>query len=133
MKNLTLAILLLAIVLTGCKKEKALPTSVIGTWELRDVLGTQVAGAPSTFKVGNGNIIAFTDTEYQRINDGNVTGKGTYKIVDASAEIDGNTFNKAILYDNQGRKWYFKISGSKLLISPGSMASDGFTMTYQGL
>jgi hypothetical protein len=67
------------------------------------------------------------------MNDGKVTGKGTYKIVDASAEIDGNTFSKAILYDNKGMKWYFKISGSKLLISVGSIASDGFTMTYENL
>jgi hypothetical protein len=65
MKNFTLAFLLLVAVLAGCKKEKALPTSVVGTWELRNVFGVQVAGAPSTFKAGNGDIITFTATEYQ--------------------------------------------------------------------
>ena len=133
MKNFILATLTLVIVLAGCKKEKALPQSIVGSWELRNVYGIQVAGSPSTFKAGNGDVIVFTDTEYQKMNDGKVTTKGTYKIVNESAEIDGNTFSKALIYNDQGMKWYFKISGKNLIISAGSIAYDGFTMTYENL
>lgn len=133
MKNLTFVILLLAVVSAGCKKEKALPQSIVGSWELRNLYGVQVPGAPSAFKAGNGDVIVFTDTEYQKINDGKVTTKGTYKIVNESAEIDGNSYSKALIYDNKGTKWYFKISGNNLLISVGSIAYDGFTMTYENL
>lgn len=133
MKNLTFVILLLAVVSAGCKKEKALPQSIVGSWELRNLYGVQVPGAPSVFKAGNGDVIVFKDTEFQKLNDGKVTSKGTYKIITDSAEIDGTSYSKALIYNNQGIKWHFKISGRDLLISSGSIAFDGFTMKYENL
>lgn len=123
---------MLAALLTGCKKDKASSHSVVGKWELRNILGVQIANMPSVYKAGNGNIIEFTDTEFQNIQNGKTISKRTYVIVDASADIDGNSYSKALIYDNnEHSKWYFKISGDKLTMSVGPMASDGVTTTYQ--
>jgi len=133
MKHLVLYFLMTTALLTGCKKDKASPQTIIGKWELRNILGAQVPNTPYTYKAGNGNIIEFTAGEFQNVQNGNVTSKRTYMIVDGHAEIDGNSYSKAIIYDNETLKWYFKISGDKLIMSMGPIASDGVTLTYQKL
>jgi hypothetical protein len=131
MKYFILPFLIIATLLTGCKKDKASPQSIVGKWELRNILGAQVPGTPSTYKAGNGNIIEFTANGFQNIQNGKVTSNRTYVIVNALADIDGNSYSQALIYDNEQTKWYFKISGDKLIMSVGPIASDGVTLTYQ--
>jgi hypothetical protein len=133
MKNLILSLLVITALLAGCKKDKASPQSIVGKWELRDMLGAQVANVTPNYQAGNGNIIEFTATEMQRIESGKVTAKKNYVIIDESAEFDGTSYNKALVYDNEKLKWYFKLTGDKLMISIGSMAHDGATWTYQSV
>lgn len=133
MKKLILYVLMTTALLAGCKKDKASPQTIIGKWELRNILGAQIPNTPSTYKAGNGNIIEFTAGEFQNIQNGKVTSKRTYVIMDGSAEIDGTSYNKALIYDNEKLKWYFKLSGDKLIMSIGPIASDGVTLTYQKL
>jgi len=132
MKNFIFPILMIAALLAGCKKDKeASSQSIIGKWEFRSMTGGQVAGSPSTVKAGNGNIIEFTDTEYQNTRNGTVVSKKTYVVVKDSANIDGTSYSNALIYDNESLKWYFSRNGDKLMLSIGSIALDGFTLTYQ--
>ncbi|MHA4894884.1 hypothetical protein ACXZ1K_09040 [Pedobacter sp. PWIIR3] len=134
MKN----IIILAIItlLFSCKKENEdmQPENLLGKWEVRSILGVQVAGAPSQFAKGNGSIIEFSATNYKRIEGGKVITEGTYTIVDATADIDGNKYEKRILFDDE-KDWrvFIKFSGKQLLICNGSIASDGSTVTYEKL
>jgi len=131
MKNLIFFVLVMTALLAGCKKDKSSTQSITGRWELRNILGAQVPNTPSTYKVGNGNIIEFTGTEFQDIKNGTVTSKRTYVIVKDSADIDGTSYTNALTYDNEQLKWYFKLTGDKLMLSIGPIASDGVTLTYQ--
>lgn len=119
--------------LVGCKKDKESPQTIVGGWELRSILGVQVAGTPSTYKAGNGNIIGFNNSEYQNIKDGKVISKKTYVIIKDAAEIDGTMYTDALKYNDERLKWHYKITGDKLMLSIGSIASDGVTLTYQRL
>jgi len=131
MKKVNLLILVLSTLFFGCEKEKTQPESLVGTWELRHVLGVQIADAPSHFEKGNGSIIEFSTHEYQRIEDGTVVSEGTYEIVEESAEIDGTKFENRIIFDGDDRKVFIKLSGDELLISYGSTSHDGSTNTYE--
>jgi hypothetical protein len=131
MKNLVLVVLVT--LLFGCAKEDIKPEKLEGQWELRHMLGVQVAGAPSTFEKGNGSIIEFSGDRYKRINDGKVIDEGTYKIVEESAEIDGNKYENRIIFDDDEWKVFIKISGRSLQLCYGTIASDGFTNTYEKL
>jgi hypothetical protein len=134
MKNLYLIVITIATLLLGCKKEEedtvdAVNHSIIGKWELRHIMGVQVAGAPSTFAKGNGDIILFSDDQYQRFVNGQLVAEGSYTIVQESANIDGTSYNYAVIYG--GLKWYYNTSRNKLKLSIGSVASDGVTVTYE--
>lgn len=131
MKNLNLIVVLVAVLLFGCKKDEVQPESLIGTWELRHVLGVQVAGAPSDFPKGNGSIIQFSADEYQQIEKGKVISTGTYRIVKESAEIDGTKYDQRIIFDDDQWKTFIKLSGGDLLVCNGTIAADGTTATYE--
>src|SRR5690606_33039214 len=108
--------------LFACGKDKIQPESLVGTWELRHVLGVQIANAPSDFEKGNGNIIEFSSHDYKRIKDGGVVAEGTYKIVEESAEIDGVKYKNRIIFDNDDGKVFIKLAQNELFISTGSIA-----------
>lgn len=131
MKNLVLVVLLT--LLFGCTKEDIKPEKLEGQWEMRHMLGVQIAGAPSHFEKGNGNIIEFSGNRYKKIYDGKVEKEGTYKIVEESAEIDGTKYENRIIFDDDEWKVFIKISGKSLQLCYGTIASDGFTNTYQKL
>ncbi|MGX5690391.1 hypothetical protein [Arcticibacter tournemirensis] len=131
MKNLNLIALVFAVLLFGCKEDEVQPESLIGTWELRHVLGGQIAGAPSDFPKGNGKIIQFSADEYQRIEDGKVVSTGTYRIVKESAEIDGTKYEQRIIFDDDQWKTFIRLTGNKILICSGTIAADGTTATYE--
>lgn len=131
MKNVNLIILFVATLFFGCGKEKLQPESLIGKWELRRVLGGQIADAPSHYEKGNGNIIEFSALEYHRIDDGMVVSKRHYEIVEESAEIDGTEFTNRIVFDDTDQKVFINLSGNKLLICLGPIAADGTTSAYE--
>ena len=128
-----LSFLLIATILVACKKDKASPQTIIGKWELRDISGGQVANVPSTYKAGNGNTIEYSSSEYKMMEKSKLILKKNYVIVQESAQIDGNAYTTALIYDNEKLKWYFKLTEDKLILSIGSIALDGVTMTYQRL
>src|SRR5690606_22069742 len=113
------------------EKEKTQPQSLVGKWELRHVLGVQIADAPSQFEKGNGNIIEFSADEYQRVADGKVYAKGTYEIVQDTTEIDSTKYQSRIIFDASDWKVFIKVSGNKLHIRRGSIDADGTTNTNE--
>lgn len=136
MKILNLIVICLITLLFSCKDDThdIQPDTLIGTWEVRHILGVQVANAPSVFPKGNGQIIQFSASEYQEINDGKVISKGSYKIVDEqAAEIDGTTYTQRIVFEDKSVDWkvFIKLSGTKLSLCYGSIAHDGWTDTYE--
>lgn len=131
MKNLNLLVMVFALLLFSCKKDEVQPESLIGTWELRHVLGGQIANVPHDYPEGNGSIIQFSSSEYQIIAEGRVISKGTYHIVQDQAEIDGTSYKQQIIFDEEPEKAYIKLSGSKLLVCWGTIALDGYTNTYE--
>ncbi|WP_457288187.1 hypothetical protein [Pedobacter sp. UYP24] len=132
MKNIIFLIALT--LLFSCKKGEISPETLNGRWEVRHVLGVQVAGEPSELDKGNGSIIEFSGENYKKIENGVVITKGTFKITNEYGEVDGNRYEKRIIYDDD-TDWrvLIKISGNKLIICNGSIASDGTTMTYEKL
>ena len=135
MKTFILFVFVATALLAGCKKEKALPQSLIGKWEERHVSGgqAQVPNTSPNTKAGNGYIIEFSETGFQRSQNGEITSQGTYKLMKDSVNIDGTIYNDALLFNNESLKRYVKVSGNKLMISIGSIAFDGMTVTYQRL
>lgn len=115
----------------ACQTEEVQPETLEGTWELRHILGVQVAGAPSQFKKGNGSIIRFVGNKYERIEAGKVLMAGAFTIIKDSAEVDGNKYANKIIYDDQAWGDHIKITGKQMLICTGTIAADGTTSTYE--
>lgn len=133
MKNINLVLLLLAgsLLIGACKKNEMKPARLEGSWELRHILGVQVAGAPSDYARGNGDIIKFKGNKYQRFLDGEEIFSGTFEISEGKADIDGTRYSSVIVFDGKTWQSYIKIEGKKLRICSGTIAADGTTMTYE--
>ena len=67
---------------SACKKEKEESDELrlVGEWEIRSSVGGL---SPSTqFPEGNGKILKFSETGYQRLENGQVIKSGTYEIIE---------------------------------------------------
>jgi hypothetical protein len=118
---------------TGCKKNNY--TGCIdlhesgglnGTWELRSQIGGMMPD--NDFPPGNGNIIKFTDSTFEKRNNGQITINGTYIISQVTNPETGNTM-KQINYPG-GYIEYFKIMNNHLTIYSGLVAADGTISKY---
>lgn len=115
--------------LSACKKEN-FETNLTGSWELRLVTGGM---PPITYPPGNGNIIKFTETEYQIFNNGKLTKSGTYTII-ADPDFEKSVclqkakgeFNNRIIYDSDTSepKVFIHLNGGKLSFASGCFALD---------
>ena len=127
-------ICILLLSLFACDKAENFENNLDGTWELRHVKGGQIANKSPDCPPGNGYIIKIDGNTYQRLDKGAVISSGTFVIVNTELEIDGTEFFFKLDFD-QARDIdvYSKLSGKKLILSIGSMASDGTTSTYERL
>ncbi|WP_134087966.1 hypothetical protein [Olivibacter sp. XZL3] len=143
MKSLNLLLIALVALFVGCGKEdrdllEVDSASIQGRWELRHVLGVQIADAPSDFEAGNGNIIEFDGQRFRQISqyeEEAVTSDGTYEVVEVEPiEIDGTKYRRKIIFTSESEHrtsdQFVKISGNKLMLSTGSRSHDGSTATY---
>lgn len=115
---------------SSCKKDNSnISTSLIGTWELRQVSGMMT----TNYSSGNGNILKFTETGYEMYWEGQLTKSGQYAAVhDASVSentclvFDAGEFTNRIIYDNDtnAAKEFFKISNNKFTLVSGCFAVD---------
>src|SRR5687768_15263299 len=109
MKTFYTLLLLVCITFFGCKKEElgsgndTLET-LTGTWELRHILGVQVANAPSDFLPGNGLIITFEGSGYRKTSNGKVLDSGTYTLEKKYSQIDGEEYESIMILNSDANK-----------------------------
>jgi hypothetical protein len=121
----------------ACKKDNAknnsdISTSIVGSWELRQA---QTGMIPTiNYPSGNGDVLKFTNSDYQVFSNNQLIKSGLYTIVeDTSAEnevclvIAANQFRNRIIYDGNSieRKIFIQISNNKLTFLTGCFALDG--------
>ncbi|WP_316741040.1 hypothetical protein [Pedobacter antarcticus] len=128
--SLFLKIGLLLVLFTSACANKNQSLYLDGTWELRHVIGIQVAGVSPDFKPGNGNLYKFRDDTYEKWSDGARVSSGTFKLAKEDLPINNNKANYSLLLDDQ-TKTYIKLSRSQLVIFNGQVAADGTESTYE--
>jgi hypothetical protein len=123
-------ICLLAIICSSCKKSAIVPATLVGTWELRQVSGSFTTNYPA----GNGHILKFTATGYERYDNDTLTKKGVYTTMpDSTVEQNvcliglTNTYKTRIVYDNKYNttKVFIHITSTELNSISGCFAYDG--------
>jgi hypothetical protein len=113
--------------------------SIVGTWELRQATAAMNPLA-TNYAPGNGNILKFTDQNYEAYKNGQLVRRGSYAIVpDTTVETnvclifpDGNFQNRIDLADTAiVIKQFIQISNDTLSIIAGCYAIDaGHTAKY---
>jgi hypothetical protein len=132
------AFLVLALDLgTGCAKDKnnqhAIDkTELAGTWELRQAQGGMMPAA--TYPAGNGNLLKFTQTTYERYEKGSLQKSGSYQLVsDTTAaetvglQLPAGQFNTRIVFDNDrnAQKTFVDLREGRLQVVSGFFPADG--------
>jgi hypothetical protein len=135
----SLLILVVTFTLTGsfvsCHKNTEIPeqsVSIAGSWELRQVSGG-LAGTID-YAAGNGNILKFTDSAYQKFTNSQLVASGDYVIVPDSTVTQSvclifpaDQFIKRIVYDSNytGNKQFLQLSADTLKVVAGNFCVDG--------
>lgn len=128
----------------ACKKDNTendakSSVSIVGTWELRQTTAAMNPLA-TNYGPGNGNILKFTDQNYEAYKNGQLVRRGAYAIVpDTTVEInvclifpEGHFENRIDLADTViAIKQFIQISNDTLSIIAGCYAVDaGHTAKY---
>ncbi len=109
----------------SCKKEDLLTKSAAGTWELRQI-GGGISGKITSYNVGNGSFLKFTDDTYQIFSDKKLVKSGSYKIVKEKSILSQQEGNR-IIYDgdvNAG-KVFISIDHNMLYLSTDVYDGEG--------
>ena len=132
--SLKIIILSLMITLAGCEKER-LENRLEGTWELRHLNGTFLApGKLGDYPPGNGDIYKFNGNDFEHQVGGKITDSGTYSVVKEDSNHNGETIKfKLLLKGNNEMSIPFELSENELILTYGSLASDGAISTYSRL
>ena len=114
------------------RKGTANSTSFLGTWELRQA---QHGMTPTKdFAPGNGNILKFSDSGYEKYANGNLLKKGNYSILNDSSVmaevglvIPPGEFTNRIIFDNDftSPKTFIQVSNNNLIFLSGFFPVDG--------
>lgn len=143
--TLTICLSMVLIFIGGCKKDGSgsnphYEALIRGTWELRKTSGSQVIGE-QLYPPGNGNILKFIDSRFERYVNGALTQSGQFEIVrnitvnqSVCLEIPTGQFTNQIIYDNNsnGDKVFVQISNNKLTFISGCYSLDaGYRSEYE--
>jgi len=138
MKNFIIAICIGAIIIffesctNDISKSDSNNSSIINTWELRRMQGGM--NPVKDYPPGNKTILKFSDSLYERYENGNLIKSGHYKLIrDTSVEtevglvIPSGQFSNRIIYDSDSasRKTFIEMSNYKLTFLSGFFPSDG--------
>ena len=137
MKRILFSILLegLALIQLACRKDNInnnnlTLTSIIGSWELNK---EQLGMLPLNYAPGNGNILKFTDSEFQIFANGQLVKSGQYRITrdgtvatETCLVIPTDQYRNRIIYDNNffETKIFVQVSENKLTFISGCFAFD---------
>ncbi len=131
--HLNLFLFAIIISISSCSKS-LIHDKLSGNWELRHIKGIQVANVSPDFAPGNGNLIKFTGTNFEKYNNGKLSSKGTYAVQEEKKEINNEQVSYSIVYNNDvGTKEFFNLENGKLTLYVGEIAADGHQSTYQKL
>jgi hypothetical protein len=136
MKTLTkspLLILLLFMMLAGCKTTKSLESKLNGQWELRHVKGIQVANVDPNFPKGNGYILKFDNGKLEKYAKGKLEESDDYTVKEEKARINNSEVKYSIFFKKANSTKHFNISDQKLVIFDGELAADGTESAYEKL
>ena len=130
---LTLTLLLSISIFYSCKKENSnsskIADQIQGSWELKTSFnGT--SGQTENFKIGNGNMLTFSNSDYEIYLNGTIVKSGTFQIIQEKSVVTKEIVDK-IIYDKETNsiKNSIKIDNSQLTYSVD--AFDGSTSIYQ--
>ncbi|HXB91852.1 MAG TPA: hypothetical protein VNU72_06170 [Puia sp.] len=124
---------LLGVFFSACHKKNMRESGgqdIIGTWELRQTLGS--AGA-TDYPPGNGHLLRFDAGSYYRYVGGQLQISGVYTVVpDAHAQdsvclvLPAGQFGNRVIYDNNDNaiRQFFQIDESTLTFIGGCFAYD---------
>jgi len=121
--------MLLLLSVISCKKKSA-ESTLNGTWELRYIEGIQIAGADPNFKAGNGNVLKFSESNYERYADHKLIDSGTFTFQKEEVRINNSKSNFSVLLKNK-EKVYINLAGKKLVVFYGQIAADGVENHYE--
>ena len=105
-------------------------SSIIGSWELNK---EQLGMLPLSYSPGNGNILKFTDSEFQIFANGQLVKRGPYRITkdntvatEVCLVIPTDQYRNRIIYDNNffETKIFVQVSENKLTFLSGCFAYD---------
>jgi hypothetical protein len=127
---------------TANKENSDIPTSIAGSWELRQSSGGMMPGA-NDYPKGNGNILKFINTNYETYENGRLIKSGQYFIIrDTTVEanvclvLPAGRYTNRIIYDSSYNttKEFIEISNNKLTFISGCYAYDaGHSSEYERL
>lgn len=139
MKRYTVVIFLglILVFFDSCKKDEAAKditdyTSIIGAWELRQAQNGMIPTID--YSSGNGNILKFSNSTYEKYTNNNLIKSGYYVIIEDTSVvaevglvIPSGQFNHRIVYDNDfaSRKTFIQVSNDKLTFLSGFFPLDG--------
>jgi len=134
--KLLLALIVSFPVFTGCTKNHSggratdpVTTDLKGAWELRSRVG---GFAPNTtYSPGNGNLVKFTDSTFEKHSNGQIISQGIYSISQGNNPETGLPA-KRINYPD-GYFEYYEITGHYLTLYSGIVAADGTISRYEKL
>ena len=136
MKHILITICFGLFMIQSCKKptEKTeISNAIIGAWELRHTSAAMMPNGTS-YPAGNGNILKFTDSTYEKLQNGQVIKSGSYLTTpDTTVEesiclvVAKGTFTNRLIYDNNfsSTKVFIHIADNRLSFTSGCYVLDG--------
>ena len=122
-----LPLMVIAICLFGCQKDKVTAPSVAGRWELRQEIGGSM-GLDNSYPVGNGNVYQFnSDGTFMQYTADSLTAKGTYT-VKAHAETVNSVGYNEIYFNGSANGQIVQVADSTLTL--GITYDDGIANIY---
>jgi hypothetical protein len=121
----------------SCKKDGTAKgitnsTSIVGAWEIRQVQNGMIPTID--YSSGNGNILKFSDSTYEKYTNNNIVKSGHYIVIEDDSvvaevglAIPHGQFTHRIVYDNDfgSPKTFFQIANNKLTFLSGFFPLDG--------
>jgi hypothetical protein len=138
--KLPISIIVTVLCLTSCdkelsKKEASTSGELVGTWELRSIVGVQRRGAPTQFAPGNKSIVSFTESRVAYYEADTLVSEDAYTLVmDTCWEVeDGPKMLPRFVSENvpDGTGVFLEVIGDKLTIYRHIIAADGSHLKYE--
>ena len=108
--------------------------SLVGSWELRVLHGGMMPSPHGpNYPPGNGDRWKFTDSLYERYENGQLVVQGKYSLTKDTCPATGTYMDAFILQQDYSYKIFFEFSNDTLVMYNGIIAADGTITKYVSL